>query len=219
MANKTTRLERPANARTATGVSVDERRFVIDFGPGGAQKVDSLRVIEEGIASSSRRMGAFLFDELNKAPANAGGDWLSVVEISIKAYTLASEEASDESPTRPVASKAEQVVQPRTPLILTRESRKTITDCVEKGLAYALGENGRDVILSRLQVDYGFSFSEVPDYPGRFTELLDEILQGGARYIEERIVKELNDTHLYEGEFSNLKVAVQALASIDSEQS
>jgi len=216
--HKTTHVEKAANKGTA--VNVEEKRFVIDFGVRGARKADALKVIEEGLASSSLRMDALLFDSLNKAPANAGSDWLSVLEISIKAYTQASEGLSDEKfPTRPGSSIASpESAQSRTPLILTKRSREAVTECVEKGLVYALGENGRDVILSGLQVDYGFSFSEVPDYPGRFAELLDEILHGGARYIEERIVKELNDRHLYKGEFSSLKGAVQALASLDSEQ-
>jgi len=220
MANKTAHAEKSANS--GSGVSIEERRFVIDFGAGGARKQDALRVIEEVLASSSAHMGAVLFDELRKAPANEEGDWLSVVEVSVKAYTLASEDIPERNLFKGNSSSessAESAAYSRAPLILTKRSRKAVTDCVEKGLAYALGENGRDVILSRLQVDYGFSFSEVPDYPGRFAELLDEILQGGARYIEDRIVKELNGRHLYEGEFSSLKSAVQALANLDSEQS
>jgi hypothetical protein len=211
-----------ASVEVGSGVSVEEIRFVINFRTGGTRKGDALTVIKEALTSCSRRLDATLTDALNRSPSENGGDWLSVVELSVRAYTQKSEESSEDTflgVNGSNVSLADSAARPGTSMILTRRSREVVTECVERGLADALGEYGKDVIIDRLQADYGFSTSEVPDYPGRFSELLDELLQGGGRFSEQRIVKELNDRHLYEGECSSLKGAVRALATVDAEDS
>ena len=198
----------------ASGIQgrIEKRRYVMDFGPNGALKDVALKVIEDWITNGCRYTGAILIKPSDETITTNDQRFVTALEIEVKAYTVSQGPMNESTPLnlRSAPKKREER------LVLSDELRSGVSETVEKALAYTLGENGRDVVLSRLKIDYGFGFSEVTDFPGRFVELLTEILQGGSRYVEEWIVRELMNKYPYIEETKTFKDAVVKLVALDS---
>jgi hypothetical protein len=79
MSTSAARVERPE--KLGQGVSVEERRFVMDFGAGGARTADVLYMVEEGLASSSKQLHGVFFKRHSDFSATPSGDWVTVVEV------------------------------------------------------------------------------------------------------------------------------------------
>ena len=191
---------------------IEKRRYVMDFGPNGALKDVALKVIEDWITNGCRYTGAILIKPSNDPSSTNKQRFVTALEIEVKAYTV-SVGAMNASSLGSASTKQEER------LVLSDELRTGVSETVEKALAYTLGENGKDVVLSRLKIDYGFGFSEVTDFPGRFVELLTEILQGGSTYVEEWIIRELKTKYPNMAESKTFKDAVLKLVSVDSARS
>ncbi len=196
--------------------SEQEIRYVLDFGPGGAKSGEALKTIEDGLANLSKYAGAIMIRRAKGLPKTSKG-YLTAVEIKMTLYEIP-------DPTDEVSrfvlgwntTSPESGTTDGDRLVLSAESRAMVSRVVRSALAYTLGDNGRDVVLSKLQLDYGFGFSEVTDFPGRFVELLNEILQGGARYVEERMLQELRSENKILQDCQTLKDAVMKLVLIDT---
>ena len=186
---------KPSRAMTKTTpaqATEDVRRYVLDFGPTTPSKELALKSLEEWLANGSKYAGAVLIK--SQGSDSAAGDplFVTAIELSVKVYTttvgpddeVGSFVRRNTGSTRVIGPEANK-------LVLASASREMVSRVLKSALAYSLGESGKDVVLSELQLDYGFGFSEATDYPGRFVELLDEILKGGAKYVEERILQEL----------------------------
>jgi hypothetical protein len=191
---------------------IEKRRYVMDFGPNAALKDATLNSIEDWIANGCKYSGAILIKSSPEPAKTDNQVYVTALEIEVKAYTVNFGFGNDVTPLilgSPLARGEER-------LVLSDELRVAVSETVEKALSYTLGENGKDVVLSKLRLDYGFGFSEVTDFPGRFMELLTEVLQGGSKYVEERIIQELRSRYTYLGEDQTFKDAVLKLVAADS---
>jgi hypothetical protein len=197
---------------------VGKIRYVLDFGPSGAKTNTTLRAIDGWLSNGAKFSGAIMMRP-SKLPQATAESYVTAVEIEVKVYEI-------QDPNNEIAkfvlgrnngpAVAAQVEDAR--LVLSESTREMVSSVVRSALSYALGENGRDVVLSKLQLDYGFGFAEVTDFPGRFMELLNEILDGGSKYIEDRIVLELVDHNPDLKGCSSFKDAVTKLVAIDTLQ-
>lgn len=195
------------------------RRYVLDFGPTAQPRRLALSALEGWLANGSKYAGAFFVKSPSGEEALPDEAFVSAIEINVRVITttvppdlvtgLSSWAQAEARTTLPAVSTTSRHD-------LTDASREMVSRRVRTALAYALGEGGRDVVLAQLQLDYGFGFSEVTDYPGRFIELLNEILHSGARFVEERILQELALENASLKGASSFKEAVTRLATADA---
>jgi hypothetical protein len=201
---------------SAGRVPVGKIRYVLDFGPTGAKTVAALDAIDGWLSNGSKYSGAIMIRPSN-LPVPSVDSCVTAIEIEVKLYEI--DDPNDEVTKfvlgrtgAPPARAANDDVR----LTLSGDTRRMVSGAVRSALGYALGESGRDVVLSRLQLDYGFGFSEVTDFPGRFMELLNEILQGGSRFVEERMLQELRVENPALRDCGTLKEAIIALVAVDA---
>jgi hypothetical protein len=194
-------------------------RYVLDFGPDGAKTNTTLKAIDGWLANGSKYSGAIMMRPSN-LPMASPDSYVTAVEIEVKVYEIQepTNEVSRFVLGRRNSSTSSTAVIDDGRLVLTDSTREMVSTVVRSALGYALGENGRDVVLSKLQLDYGFGFAEVTDFPGRFMELINEILDGGSKYIEDRILQQLVKENPQLVHCKTFKEAVMKLIAIDSIQ-
>lgn len=215
----TTEPSRPQTKTVSSMSSAEARRYVLDFGPAPIRKEIAINTLEEWLANGSKYTGALLVRTPGQDSSPSDRVYVTAIELSMKVYTTnvgPEDEVGAFVRGRGSVSEAVRPSYSTEKLVLTDGSRQVVSEVVRSALAYTLGESGRDVMLSKLQLDYGFGFSQVTDYPGRFTELLNEILQGGARYVEERILQELETKYPSLKGSGSFKDAVGRLVTIDT---
>jgi hypothetical protein len=202
--------------------TAEKRRYVIDFGPNAARMETTLAAIEQWLDISAQQTGAIFLKSPDESSDTNRRDCVTAVEVEIKVIIVDSEpfgyagrfviERGRQSTLSPVRRSEER-------LVLSESTRASVNEIVQRALSHALGENGRDVVLNKMQIDYGSGFSQVPDFPSRFVELLDEILREGARNVEDRMIKEFKDRYPSLGECQTFKEVVLALVTADSSPS
>ena len=197
----------------------DVRRYVLDFGPAAHPRSLALSALEGWLANGSKYSGAFFLKSPTSPETSDQDGFVSAIELNVRIITttLPSDQATGASAwAQPQASPVRSESSISANRDLTDASREMVSRRVRSALAFALGEGGRDVVLAQLQLDYGFGFSEVTDFPGRFIELLNEILQSGARFVEERILEELALENPSLKKASSFKEAIAQLATVDT---
>lgn len=165
------------------------------------------------------RVSGLTIDYQNISESSELQNWLRIIEGMISESSVSSEGSTPQTPSKatkpPVSSTAPQAEEREEERekhseehTVVPDYRKVVLHAVDVSLD-ALGNAGKQTVLSLLENRYGLTEKDIPDHPRGFVTLLDELLGSSAQILEREIISNIRLVSAVPGE--NLKAVVESL--------